>query len=1158
MHSLPFNPFTIDFALRNLVEASAGTGKTYSITNLYLRLLLEEKLDVSAIAVVTFTESATAELRTRIRRRISETLHALDNPESADDDIRRLLSLASPEDARLRLTYARTSFDRAAIHTIHSFCMRIMKENAFESSALFDAALSRETDQIMDDAARAYCRNLITRSGPLAFSAINFEELCETIQKCFITAESHAPDASLLLPSGDPTAAEPALLKAFSAALDAVTPFLPVSDSLEAAVAACGFGNAKLSPRVMQTALEVISPADGTLCFDTDALSVFLKSTKNLCATIEETGLSEKYHTTIRDRLDALTGDAEGFVRAMTALRAAAGAILGFPSRFCALAAREFCATAGESISRAKNERRIWFFSDLIDSLFRAVMTNRESLARAVAQRYRIALIDEFQDTDPRQYQIFSALFPRLVYIGDPKQSIYRFRGADIHSYLEASEKSAARHTLTVNYRSHPSLISAVNAIFSGSDPFVLPGIGYTPVQAGLSFAGITGDSGRSEFNIRHFSAANAELAGKSATDFTVREISRLLAAGAMIDTGKGARPVNAGDIAILVTRNDEAYAVWRALQNTGIPASIRTERSVLDSEEYGDFNILLHALAQPGNVAFIKAALATPLIGYPFVRIAALDDASLMAMRERFDGYRHTALRRGILAAYRRITADFAAYERLLATNGGERRAANYDHLAELADAHLRERSLSLDSLLGDSPLRGTLPGEAAELRIARDDEGVQILTVHRSKGLEFPVVFVPFSWRAQKPLRAGLNAVPFRDSSRRGMYFTDNGNDLAPQVLQELRRETESESRRLLYVALTRAKARCYLLHASVDSSDDAMPALAGLLGCTDNDPAQLDASLSALSAAHGITLIEEAEPLREKPGSGMLAIASSADMLVGARPLPAPLRSFSVMSFSSLTATHTSEQPDRDDDASTAPAATAETVPSLPPGAATGIMLHAVFETLDFAAGPDPDSIARELLRAGLPLSRIPDVSALVKRVIEVPAHDSLGFSLGDIDLNRSVRELDFCFPATAEITELDAALAADAPHLYEAGRLNARRLNGFLKGFIDMIFQHDDRYYVLDWKSNWLGSEPDHYSPERMFREMKRHHYALQGAIYSAAVDALLCSRVPGYSYERDFGGYLYVFVRGCGFGPSSVLHKPGIELLRRINPRGGRQ
>jgi len=1181
----------------NLVEASAGTGKTHTITTIYPRLLLELRLSVNQILVVTYTNAATAELRSRMRQRLRSMLDTLETGTSSGDDVIDALIQSRREagtarEDRHRLLEAVRSFDDAAIFTIHGFCQRMLQENAFESGVPFDATLLSDESLL---------RNEVVRD--------------------FWTRELHAASELFVrhLQGKKVTPADLSLV-ASRVVTDPLMPVLP--ETLEG-----DFSAAEEKWREAHAVTASLWHRHGKELIDLLAGSSALNRNSYQPETIRKrwwVSMEDLFHTPVpgvTKRFPAFekwtnaglahavkrgkTAPKHAFFDACDRLLAADREILAALDRRTVRLWLDMTAYAREEFRARKAASRTLSFDDLLHYLRAALAAPEgQALAALIRARFGAALIDEFQDTDPVQYEIFRRIYhgsgAPLFLIGDPKQAIYAFRGADVFAYIAARSDAGSRaHTLKVNRRSDPGLLKGINTLFHGARrQFVIAGIPFACMEAAPS----SGDrlhataAYRAPLEILFVPRTGQEARGdrinkgwgtKGLTRLVAGEVASFLCSGATIDQ----REVVPEDVALLCRTNAQAVAMQRELRELSVPCVLLGEASVFESPEAADVDRVLRALAEPGNSRALRAALATPLLGLDASALRGLseDEERWEEWVQRFHAWHEIWQRVGFLPAFRRMLAECEVQSRLLGLVDGERRVTNILHLGELIEAAAQEvrrgpfalaRWLTL--MRTDRAARGALGTEAAQIRLESDDNAVRVVTIHKSKGLQYPVVYCPYLWDGTLLRDEDCKWVRFHDPADRNRRKLDVGS---PDIEAHRRRaelEAMAENVRLLYVALTRARHRCtvvwgafrdaersplgYLLHqpgAGVDEGDLV---------------AETEKRLASLSDADMLAVaVREISPVRAAPYPVPRREARPLARRRFERALPTHWR---VSSFSALTSeveispyAVEAEESDHDEaldnSAGTEPAALAhaatDTMPLLdfPPGARAGQLLHEIFERIDFRR-ENPDELPQVVADALVSYSFEPrwqePICQAVDAVLATPLDETCDAPiLARVPRSRRISELEFLLPVgeaggsegealtgpqMADVFARHATQPTGAAYADRLRRLAFASLAGYLRGFIDLVFEDRGRWYLVDYKSNLLGATAADYEPARLLESMLHHHYFLQYHLYVLALHRHLGARLADYDYERDFGGVYYLFLRGM-----SPAHPPGCAVFR---------
>lgn len=1115
---------TVPLTGAHLIEASAGTGKTYTITYLYLRLLLERGLDVEEILVVTFTEAATAELKDRIRALLSEALRVVHRQSAGDEMLAEILERGESGEYIRRLERALGRFDEAAIFTIHGFCQRMLGEFAFESGALFDAELEGDETALLQEVVDDWCRRHFAGGmDPFVMRTLQENKVKPSE---LLAVVRHAGREAMVLPQTDEPdyAADLAAVKRGYAVLGEVWA-REGEDVGEMLLTHGGLSQASYKREKLGGWLETL----GGFMTDGDALAPLWKEAVKFTPEALEKG-TKKNQVPPAHRFFELW-------REYLSLRERLGETLGEYAVW--LQTRLVDHVRGE-VPRRKQQRGTLSFDDLLYSM-RDALANPVFVS-TVRARFGAALIDEFQDTDPVQYKVFSTLFAdgTLFLIGDPKQAIYAFRGADLFTYLNAARAVPAenRHTLGRNWRSTPELVEAVNAVFAApSRAFFYDDIEFHPVQAGHDESGerpaltfwMVGPQGDKPLS-----------SGKART-----LIARAVAAEMTALLRGGERP---RDMAVLVRTNEEARLVRRCLQERGIPAVLETDESVFASPEAAWLLTVLHAVARPHHAGRVRAALLTPAFGLELTHLARMeaDEREMTRWLECFGAWHELWRSRGFIRMFRAVLDEQHVRERLLAMPGGERALTNVLHLFELLSRASLEVAPGPDELLKwfESHLAGEAD-EEQEIRLESDDDAVRIQTIHKSKGLQYPVVFCPFSWSGSAS--GGNGPLSFHDPAHDWRACFDLGS-AAHAHNRELNREEQlAENLRLLYVAMTRACRRCYvawgwienklnptdtsalayeLHHRDPDDGESVFASLGRLGDLSWEDRLSEVRRLEQACAGIEVTGLPESDGedyRRTSAGTVELSCRSLGRRLEGSRQ---------VTSFSAL-ASHGGGAHDRDALPESPPRVREDererNIFSFPRGARPGTMLHKIFEDIDFA-GPAQkrrDMVKKILGRHGYDENWLDAVDAMVERVLTVPLDDG-GLHLGEVGLDQRLNELEFYYPLNRLTPE---TLAAVLPEETRPAHLDFAAVEGFMHGFVDLVFVAGDKYYVVDWKSNHLGDDVTDYDRPALEEAMADAGYHLQYHLYAVALHRLLRLRLPDYDFKTHFGGVFYVFLRG---------------------------
>lgn len=1053
-----FDPFGCPLDGAHLVDASAGTGKTFGLSWIVARFVIERAVPIEEILVVTFTNAATAELNTAVRDRLKAALDALTGGRPMGTPEQRAY-LASIEDPGRAAALARTALlgiDRAAISSIHGFCQRTLSASAFESGVPFDASAIEDDKAFCERVADDFWAREVYEATPARVAALAAASWKPSRARMIADVVARDPEIELI-PSADPVARE-------------------------------------------------------------------------------------------------VDGRAAEFVRAAFAARRKASATLTF--------------------------------NDLLYELDRALADGErgERLAEEQRGRYRAALVDEFQDTNAVQYRIFKRIFrdagrPFFAF-GDPKQSIYRFRGGDVFTYLRAAaDPGVRRWSLDVSYRSDEGVVHAVNALFGGTDPFRCEGrIGYRPARVRPEAVGrrplTDGGSPRPPFEILHVDPETTrpeEVARRIAAD-----ASRLLASETRIERSVGGAPtrVSARDIAVLTRTNPQARWVAEELRKLGIASSTSSDASVFETVEARILAQLLLGVGRPEDPSRVATAACSPLFGLPAAEIREISRGEgpyqlwsrrMAGLARAFEAGGAVALVSGLLG----LGADEGVgplAAALFSRVGGDTIASRLRHIAELAQARPQADGDDLQAFarwLGARRRRGAAVEEGARIRPETDGDAVRVMTVHRAKGLEFPVVYVPFASRSPRWTTRD-RSIEFHDPSRDDVACADLGGASADAHSELARKEEEAEETRLLYVAVTRAKHLVKLVW---------WPPTSGR-----NRPGPADVLLRAHAPEDGAfftaLLTDEPAPVGASPSADGLRLAPPPEVAVAA-----PRRK---ASFSALVEGF--DPADRAEGMGTEPSSGDPEVPlgDFPAGREAGVLVHEILSAIDFGDG-DRARLERTITeivdRRGFQPAWNARLADALCGALDTPLDAAGALRLNRIPRADRLDELRFTFRALrgtkrvrATVAAVADAIGADASDRWaRACAARARELDfdpfeGGVSGAIDLVFRRGDAFYIADYKTNRLGPRWEDYDPSRLERVMLEHHYYLQYHLYALALHRYLAQRIGEYAYDARFGGVFYLFLRGMsparGRRTGVLFARPSEAAIRALDAlfgdRGGRR
>ena len=1210
----------LDLAAPRLVEASAGTGKTYNIQNAYLRLVLHAGLKVQQILVVTFTNAATKELRERLRAVLFQCRHLMESPPTGNlpsDQIRiqKAIAMASadadPETLLRRIRVALMDFDGAAIFTIHGFCKRVLDRYAFECGHDPDAELMVEHGGIVREVCQDWWRAHAYRPSTEPVPFANLGELIELVSLAYKNPIARIQGSAL------PNSPE------FCELVSACNAVWPQIGNMRGDIVWTGSGRLC---RAKKNSADV-SPIAGVARKHADYFARWERSLPQFAETSAHSLAADLAAILRTVRAVPNSGDAKPFAKCLQNVASNAPNSIGLAEKAAAVAS-----IADNLRNRILDRSALTYETMLVN--VRNVLRDKTSAPRLRAllrEEFKAALIDEFQDTDPIQYEIFWSLFdPKanegthpspLLFVGDPKQAIYGFRGGDVFAYYRAKELIPAeyRHSLGVNYRSEPNLVSAFNAIFRDVNPstptFMNPGVPYANDLAAHGLAEnkvLCVDGQPDEFPFRIWRLSENPNAMWAPT--VAREISSILSDAKLAIGGKRILP---SQIAVLVSKHSQAEQVLTALQDAGINAVRQATGNVFDSEDAPRLALIMQAMLEPGRAKIVRSALASGILpcsmeqvarfkaeedlppasssGVPHAPIDSSDPGNLPVRFEDWMELFRDAGRRweshSFMDGFRLLSSRLNLAAQMARLPDGARRLSDLRHLVELVHRTARSLRLGPVALLGWlaaqlDPSQRDSSGEddLAKPRISDDDDAVQIMTVFKSKGLQFPIVFVPTLWMG--------DSVGKRKLDRAFKYHADNeivlDLDLHSERAKALaKRENHEENVRVAYVALTRAINRVYLFESN--GPDD--PA--------DNAVAHL---LQRLPIPEFGSTVRENHVRREMVSTN----SAPAERIVLPQTYPECLRALDLAnpvdkkhghaSFSSLSP-HGNVRPAdasaRDvDGGSENPAEiganAVDPIFSIPGGAKVGDCWHEIFEHIDFRdLNANPDAIRQATNHAldqyricPVPPEQAPQVKktamwerrnavhAMVANTLSVPLVSGglvSPFPLCDIPFSSRRSELEFSFSLGTRNERSVGDLAAILDRFWLGPARNDSFIAdlksnscaipaGFMTGFMDLAFERNNRFFIADWKSNRINGLPDGFLPAGLASEMQRNSYYLQYMIYVVALHGFLAGQLANYDFNLHFGGVFYLFIRGIdGHSSRGIFYdRPSEELVAALS------
>lgn len=1149
----------------NLVEASAGTGKTYAIGMLVLRALVELGQPIEKILIVTFTKAATEELKSRIRARLVEARELLSGTmDLSGTKIDQTLldwaeTLKDRQAAVKLLQLALYDIDRAGIFTIHGFCQRMLVEQALESGQLFDVELLTDINHIRNQVADDFWRTRIYPLAPLP---------CALLTDSFSSPDKLLASVSRVFNGEGRIEPRVGTIDAVLAELQRVMTAMTLwwrenSDELyQCFTGSLAGGNFK---KTFSADFEVWYAALGEF-FSGKSLSV----PDNVGLLQRQLLVGQLHGTKIRGEAKKIA-----FLADWPLPESEIDALLEVVATLTLTFRVKLAEELYSEVSRRLLEQGTMGFNDLIRRLSGALKEEPgqpgHGLQQILGERFSVALIDEFQDTDNSQWHIFSTLFGGgnhyLYLIGDPKQAIYKFRGADIHSYFLARESAGRLLTLEKNYRSHPFLVEEVNRLFCArSRPFFFDEntLDYRPVlaakkagdidlaQGGRSLAGMIYCSLDSEPGDKNGRWTSGKAAGLFRR-FIASELCRLLDPTNPVllqTTGQipQQRPLAPQDIAILVRSNKQAEEYRQALAEAAIPAVVGSRQSVYQTRECRELFLLLQAIAAPGDTGQLKTAMTISWFGFTGNRLDELwqDEEQLSLYHSRFLQYNQRWQEQGVLPMMMGLLVTEEIMPTLASGQLAERAIANILHLIELIGEQENEENLGIGQLLQwlRKMMQGSQSAENAELLLESDEEAVRIVTMHSAKGLEYPVVFCPYLWYAGNRSKGEKYQISCHDEAHQALI--DLGSDLFAARREQAALEEMAEDLRLLYVAVTRAQIRCYVGWADVKPSGSVGDSFQSALGYLLFAEGSVDYQAQQ-EKFHQLSLEKSVQHLvvsADEPGVDY----RNYDEETMLHPRQASGRSlqtdWQMSSYSAMAAL--SEYAHESVVAAAGRNVGQPMIPvtGLPAGPHFGNVIHDLLESLSFSAIArlEDEEKVLSLVRQKCTRYGVQAAAEEILKMLELVVTTPLtaeSYSLALLDNELCLKEMGFYFHLSRLATDRINDLLAEEPTFV---RLAHKVMRGYLTGFVDLICAYDGKYYILDYKTNYLGELMGDYAPGQLVAAMQSHNYGLQYWIYTLVLHRHLQNSVPDYSYAHHFGGVRYLFVRGMDPGiPGSGVY-----------------
>jgi len=1113
---IDFNSTVVELSGSNLIEASAGTGKTYSIAILVLRLILEKKILIQDILMVTFTNAAVAELQERIRRFVRNAYRYAQGEEIGDETIKKLVDRQDRKEAEEVLKLAVLNLDETSVMTIHGFCQQTLVEFAFETGQLFSSELIAEDSVLLREETQKFWRKHITGIHLDLLSLLMSKNLnlfdIQSIVKSHIGGKKYIyfePDKAYDLSeerqamfAGKIADADMLILQKEKELLDFVTRnFNQLTEQ--------GSANNYVNKHILPKATDPFMLLSGI---------EEKKSLKNIRETYPEIIDYIEEIDDIKEKKSVITEE--------------------FMDYLYAFAIQEISV----SVKSFMLSHNLLSYDDLIGNLYRALTEkSNPRLETELRKKYKAVFIDEFQDTDRQQYEIFKTAFQGnsiIFYIGDPKQSIYAWRKADIATYFEARNSVQKVYGMNTNYRSTENMVIAMNEFFLPTDDFDT--FHFAEEKDKIHYHKVDAQASDHKGNLFSY---GQECLPLSITKFDNKEEVSKETARQVLDLltnenhffyhpqNGSKRKIIPSDIGILVRSKKRAAEIKNALNRLRIPAVTNTDDKILDAAETEELVCILEAMLKPVR-STINRALMTSFTPYTTDFLLNLDEEKGVQL---FKSYNENWHKQGIYATLMKFIKDFEVRSHLLSGNvhNGERVLTNLYHLAEIlykVESRQRLNPTELTDWLKKSMSNSQNDGNEMEQRIESDENAVHILTIHSSKGLQYNIVIAP---ELDLTYNSKHEIVNLRTEN--GNYITAKRNQLNGEELAAHKYQDEQENRRLIYVAITRAVYKCFIYKNNSNYYRNS----------------SLTHFTEQIRESEFIQFTQAVEPIENhySPPKMPEQIHPKIEKI--------ELRENNWMQLSYSRLSAHGELLSRENYTATEESYERFIFRDLPKGAHTGNFLHFLFENLNFGYPDTWDSTIEKALARFMPSKKddspfSDNLNSLLGHVLnaELMAKNET-FRLSSLKPYKVLHELEFDFPvALFQPKQLEK--------LMEDGLLISDyfpwKVEGMMGGFVDMFFEHNDRFYILDWKSNYLGPDLADYSAEKVAAAMTANNYHLQYLIYSLAIKKYLESRLgKSFDFERDFGGIFYLFVRGMRSNKSSGIFysKPSAAQMKNL-------
>lgn len=1106
-----FDVKTVELSGANLIEASAGTGKTFSIAVLVVRLIIENKIPVSKMLLVTFTEAAAAELKERSIKFIREAITEFEQEGNSGNAILKEVIQnfnGDKNDAKERLYTALLEIDQAMMCTIHSFCQRTLNEFAFETNQTYGKELITDLSAISTKYSQAFIR----------------EEL----------SSLPVPILDVVLPIYNTCASE--IIKNQLAGKKYVKSSIDELDfegCLQEMIDYEVFKSNLINESQLVEMREVINNSNnGYVVRGRQDYLDKVSSVENAISALENN--NPKTFNNLFPELSEQVLTRFQFIQA-------------FKKQLKDWLIVKFIDWISSKIEATLKKKNLFTYDDLINQLFE--VRSNENLKQILRDKYDAIFLDEFQDTDQKQYDIFYNLFQEdstkiLFYIGDPKQSIYSWRKADLNTYYQARNSilESKRFDMKINFRSSPQLIGALNQFFdptgdfdtfeNGSEASEQNRINYITVSsANIGSKGLI----KASIEFPPIRVVNQHCNKEEIYESLEQTIKHLFFGGFTLND----KPVKPSNVCVLTRTNRQAKAVKEILDQLSIPSVISDDAKVIDSSEAKELLFILEAILSPQKSSIQKAFL-TYLLNYIVEDIKVLDIDYYV---ERFASYGKIWLKDGVYVAMNSLFTDFNIIQKLQEKKiSGQRVISNLKQLVELLQEKELRNSFTPSETYTflQNQINTTSDAEVSDYaqRLENDEDTVKIVTIHKSKGMEYDIVIAPFlDFDESEKFDFSSIRIPQDEQGNNYVYVTNSIVDDTLKHYYTL--QQKQENRRLIYVALTRAKYNLIIINKTHSKGKTIYPISHSLTGFIKALPEN----------ANGIQVINR-EVLEDVPlGSLEMEVLKSYKE-------PIPSLTFSDSNFKKISYSFLAAHP-----ATTTKEEVADykqesyehfIFKELPKGAHIGNLLHDIFEYIDYTDNTKWMEIIQNRVIRYLPNQK--ENSLFLDFLFKLIEHtllaniqiDKVSFHLTMLTREKRKNELEFNFAITDkfEISKLESILEDENNKI----RTNYGEVKGMMNGFIDLFFKHNDKYYILDWKSNFLGDALEHYHEDKLTEAMNESNYHLQYCIYTVAMKRFLESKLgDSFDYIKHFGGVIYLFLRGVRKGASTGIYTNKLPL-----------